>query len=62
MGMGCHKISNPDSEVKSSRPCKCGKGKVYTIFITDEESEYPPFERGHEEISTSCPNNCEKIN
>lgn len=40
MGMGWHKLANPWEEVKDSRPCKCGKGFVYTIFITEEESDY----------------------
>lgn len=41
MGMGWHTLAYESSELKSKRPCKCGKGFIYSYFVTTEESEYP---------------------
>lgn len=60
MGMGWHKLSIPIEEVVSSRACKCGKGKITTIQVTTEESEFPPFEKGYTRIDNTCPDKCEK--
>lgn len=61
MGMGWHTLAHPyESEgSRTSRPCKCGKGLVYTFEMIDEESEYPPFERGYTATETTCPDRCE---
>lgn len=40
MGMGWHTLAHESSELKSKRPCKCGKGFIYSYFVTTEESEY----------------------
>lgn len=61
IGMGWHTLAHESSELTSKRPCKCGKGFIYSYFVTTEESEYPPFERGYEKETTDCPNNCEQI-
>lgn len=61
MGMGWHTLAHESSELTSKRPCKCGKGFIYSYFVTTEESKYPPFERGYEKETTDCPNNCEQI-
>lgn len=57
MGMGWKTVGR---DLESSRPCKCGKGKVL-CYTVSEESEYPPFDRESTEYSTTCPDNCEKI-
>lgn len=58
MGMGWKTIGK---RLEHSRPCKCGKGKV-ECYVLLEESDYPPFDREtNREISTTCPDNCEKL-
>ena len=61
MGMGWKKLSHPYEASRQSRLCRCKKGKVYTIEMVDEESDYPPFERGYTRTETDCPDNCENI-
>ena len=37
MGMGWHTLAHESSELKSKRPCKCGKGFIFHSFITPKE-------------------------
>lgn len=41
------------------RKCKCGKGYIISAIKVEEESDYPPFERGSEFTYSSCPDKCE---
>lgn len=59
MGMGWHTLAHPYEETLSTRPCKCGAGIVKEIKVTEEESDYLPFERGYTYTKVECPNKCE---
>ena len=59
--MGFKHLHNPYSLEKGSRACACGKGVVKEWFLVEEESDYPPFERGPTYYTTTCPDNCENI-
>ena len=47
MGMGWHTLSQPYTELDHKDRCMCGKGYIYFYNVVEEESEFPPFERGY---------------
>lgn len=61
MGMGWKKCYDEPIE-DSRRKCKCGLGEVIRYVEYEEESDYPPFNRGESySYSTTCPKDCENI-
>lgn len=61
MGMGWHTLSQPYTELDHKDRCMCGKGYIYFYNVVEEESEFPPFERGYSYRKTDCPDNCENL-
>lgn len=54
MGMGWRTLSQPYTELDHKDRCMCGKGYIYFYNVVEEESEFPPFERGYSYRKRTC--------
>lgn len=52
--------SKSHKEFDKKRICKCGKGVVY-YYNHVWELDHPPFEEITKQVTTDCPENCERL-